>query len=88
VVNNLKPLLYKRVYFSISVKMYWESRNYISLAAIQLYERNLNQAAINICNLTVGRIFLSRPDVCKKKMFSRSEVKSRLRRKDIVVRAL
>jgi len=26
----------------------------------------LNQAAINICNLTVGRNFRSRPDVCKK----------------------
>ena len=65
-VNHLKPLLYTRVYFSSSGKIYSESRNYISLAMIQLCERNLNRAAINICNLTVGRFFRSRPDVCKK----------------------
>ena len=52
-VNHLKPLLYTRVYFSVSGKIYWESRNYISLAVIQPYERNLNQAAINICNLNL-----------------------------------
>jgi len=69
VVNQLKPLLYKTVYFSVSGKMYSESRNYVSLAVIQLYERNLNQAAINIRNLTAGRLFRSMPDICKKKIF-------------------
>lgn len=69
-VNDLKPLLYTRVYFPSSGKMYWESCNYISLAVIQLYERNFNQAAINICNLTVERFFRSRSDVCKKKNVS------------------